>query len=155
VTLVEDKPQVRAEVRQISFRTLAVVLFGVSALLSLLSMAVPALIDSPLTRGGGGEVQLYLAVYEEGNLPTWWSTGLLVATALAHVIVGFLASIRGAREAWAWLVSAGMLGVLSLDDHTALHERMERIGRQLVTFEKFPAYWLIPGVLVGALVAAA
>jgi hypothetical protein len=148
MTQVAEAPT--AAERAVDFRRLAWVLLAVSALLSLLSMGVPALIDHPLTTERG-EIRMYLAVFEEGNLPTWWSTGLLVMTALAHAVVGFVA--RGV--AWAWFVSAGMLALLSLDDHTALHERMERIGRQVVTFETFPAYWLIPGVLVGAVVAAA
>ena len=139
---------------QVGWRVVAWVLLGVSVVLSLLSMAVPALVDHPLTTGNG-EIQRFLAVYEEGNLPTWWSTGLLVVTAVAHAITGFLARVGGERVAWAWLVSAGMLGLLSLDDHAALHERLERVGRQVATFETFPAYWLIPGVLVGAVVAAA
>lgn len=148
MTQVADAPTVAGQ--PVDFRRVAWVLLGVSVVLSLLSMGVPALIDHPLTTERG-EIRMYLAVFEEGNLPTWWSTGLLVTTALAHAVVGFVA--RGVS--WAWYVSAGMLGLLSLDDHTALHERMERIGRQIVTFEKFPAYWLIPGVLVGAVVAAA
>lgn len=139
---------------RVELRAVAWVLVIVSVALSVASMAVPALIDHPLTTERG-EIRLYLAVFEEGNLPTWWSTGLLVVAAVAHAITGFLARVHGELVAWAWFVSAGVLGLLSLDDHTALHERLERIGRQIVTFETFPAYWLIPGVLVGAAVAFA
>jgi len=46
-------------------------------------------------------------------------------------------------------------GALSLDDHTSLHERLERIGQDWVTFERFPGYWLVPGLIAGALVAGA
>lgn len=135
-------------------RRLGLAALGFSVALNVASMAVPALIDHPLTTQRG-EVRLYLDVFEEGNLPTWWSSALLVTAALAHAVTGTLARVGGARAAWPWFVSAGVLGALSLDDHTALHERLERIGRQVVTFERFPAYWLLPGVLVAAVVAAA
>lgn len=125
-----------------------------SVVLNVLSMGVPALIEHPLTRDRG-EIRLYLDVIEEGNLPTWWSSALLVTAALAHAVAGVLARSHRAALAWPWFVSASTLAVLALDDHTALHERLERVGRQIVTFEKFPAYWLLPGVFVGALVAVA
>lgn len=140
--------------RQIRFRRVGWTLLAVSAALSVLSMAVPALIDHPLTTERG-EIRRYVDVFEEGNLPTWWSTGLLVMTALAHCVVAVLARIRRAPSAWAWFVSAALLGALSLDDHTMLHERLDRVGQQLVTFDGFPFYWLIPGVIAGALVATA
>lgn len=127
---------------------------GVSVALSVISMAVPALVHHPVARGRG-ELRLYLDVLEEGNLPTWWSTALLVGAALLHALVGVLARSAGVRGAWAWFVSAGMLGVLSLDEHTSLHERLDRIGRKLTTFDSFPFYWLLPGLIAGAVAAAA
>lgn len=127
-------------------------LFGVSVGLSVLSMAIPALVNHPLTTERG-EVRVYFDVFSEGNLPTWWSVALLVVTAVAHAGVGVLA--RGTPGAWAWFVSAAVLGALSLDDHTSLHERLERVGQQWVTFERFPGYWLVPGLIVGVLAAVA
>ncbi|WP_344071352.1 hypothetical protein [Prauserella alba] len=117
-------------------------------------MAVPALIEHPLTNDRG-EIQLYLDVFVEGNLPTWWSVGLLGSTAVLFGIVALLARARGARaESWGWWCGSVLIGLLSLDDHTQLHERLDRIGRQLVTFDSgFPFYWLLPGLLAGAVVA--
>jgi hypothetical protein len=129
-------------------------LLGVSVTLSVLSMAIPALIDHPLTTERG-EVRVYFDVFSEGNLPTWWSVGLLVLTAVAHAVTGALAVARRVRGAWAWFVSAAMLGALSLDDHTSLHERLERVGQDWVTFERFPGYWLVPGIIAGVFVATA
>lgn len=129
-------------------------ILGVSVALSVISMAVPALVHHPIARGRG-ELRLYLDVLEEGNLPTWWSTALLVGAALLYALVGAVGRTAGARGAWAWFVSAGMLGVLSLDEHTSLHERLDRIGRRLVTFDSFPFYWLLPGLAAGAIAAAA
>jgi hypothetical protein len=129
-------------------------LLGVSVVLNVLSMAVPALIDHPLTTERG-EIRVYFDVFSEGNLPTWWSVGLLVLTAVVHAVTGALAVARRVRGAWAWFVSAGMLGALSLDDHTSLHERLERVGQSWVTFERFPGYWLVPGIAAGIVVATA
>ncbi|UVS80730.1 hypothetical protein [Actinokineospora sp. UTMC 2448] len=125
---------------------------GVTVALSLLSMGVPALIDHPLTRDRG-EIQNYLDVFMEGNLPTWWSVALLTTGALVHAVVGALARASGVRGAWAWFVSAAVLGALALDDHTQLHERLDRIGNQITTFERFPHYWVLPGLVLGAVVA--
>ncbi|TCP57093.1 hypothetical protein EV191_1011045 [Tamaricihabitans halophyticus] len=140
--------------RAVSFRRAGWVLFTVSAALSVLSMAVPALIDHPLTTERG-EIRRYVDVFEEANLPTWWSTGLLVLATLTHLVVAVLARARRAPSAWAWFGSAVLLGALSLDDHTMLHERLDRIGERFVTFDGFPFYWLIPGVFAGALIAIA
>ncbi|WP_019809987.1 hypothetical protein [Saccharomonospora halophila] len=128
-------------------------LLGVTMLLNVVSMAVPALIDHPLTTNRG-EIQNYLDVFVEGNLPTWWSTGLLVVGAVLYGVVAFVARSAPGRDTWAWVCGAVLLGLMSLDDHTQLHERLDRIGREVATFDGFPFYWLIPGILAGGVVAA-
>jgi hypothetical protein len=125
-------------------------LLGVSVTLSFLSMAIPALIDHPLTTERG-EIRVYFDVFSEGNLPTWWSTALLALTAVSHAITGALAP----RFRLAWFTSAAVLAALSLDDHTSLHERLERVGQAWVTFDRFPGYWLVPGIFAGLAVAVA
>lgn len=144
----------RAEAKPVRVVRVGWWLLGVSVVLNVLSMAVPALIDHPLTTERG-EIRVYFDVFSEGNLPTWWSVGLLVLTAVTHAVTGALAMARRVRGAWAWFVSAGMLGALSLDDHTSLHERLERVGQSWVTFERFPGYWLVPGIVAGIAVAVA
>ncbi|HEY0636421.1 MAG TPA: hypothetical protein VGD67_02135 [Pseudonocardiaceae bacterium] len=140
--------------RRVRLGWLAWTLLGVSVVLSVLSMAVPAFVDHPLTTERG-EIRLYLDVIEEGNLPTWWSTGLLVLGALVHCCTAAAAWGPARREAWAWLGSAALLVLLSLDEHTQLHERLDRVGRELVTYESFPFYWLLPGLVIGAAVVLA
>jgi hypothetical protein len=125
-------------------------LLGVSVALSVLSMAIPALIDHPLTTERG-EIRVYFDVFSEGNLPSWWSTALLALTAVSHALTGALAP----HFRLAWFTSAAVLAALSLDDHTSLHERLERVGQAWVTFERFPGYWLVPGIFAGLAVAAA
>ncbi|MGH3756994.1 hypothetical protein [Actinophytocola sp.] len=143
-----------ARPRAVRLRTLAWWMLGVTVLLNVLSMAIPALIDHPLTTERG-EIRVYFDVFSEGNLPTWWSVALLVLAAVSHAAAGALAVASRFRGAWAWFVSAAVLGALSLDDHTSLHERLERIGRDWVSFERFPGYWLVPGIIVAAVVAVA
>jgi len=142
------------EPRIIRLRKLGWWVLGVTLALNVASMAVPALIDHPLTTERG-EIRVYLDVFSEGNLPTWWSVGLLVIAAVCHATAGALAVGRGVRGGWTWFVSAAVLGALSLDDHTSLHERLERIGQQWVHFERFPGYWLVPGIIAGVVVAGA
>jgi hypothetical protein len=151
IAAIDDRAVRATPVR---LRRLAWWLVGVSVAINVLSMAIPALIDHPLTTERG-EIRVYFDVFSEGNLPTWWSVGLLVLTAVAHAFVGALAVAHRIRGGWAWFVSAAMLGALSLDDHTSLHERLERIGQDWVTFERFPGYWLVPGLIAGAIVAGA
>lgn len=140
--------------RAVSLRKLGWWVLGVSVLLNVLSMAIPALIDHPLTTERG-EIRVYFDVFSEGNLPTWWSVALLVLAAVSHAVVGALAVAARTRGAWAWFVSAAVLGALSLDDHTSLHERLERIGKSWVSFERFPGYWLVPGIIAGLVIAVA
>ncbi|WP_026455504.1 hypothetical protein [Saccharomonospora iraqiensis] len=146
-TSTEGKPHA------VSLRAVGYALLGVTVLLNVVSMAVPALIDHPLTTNRG-EIQNYLDVFVEGNLPTWWSTGLLVVGAVLYGVVASVAWTFSRRDAWAWTCGAVLLGLMSLDDHTQLHERLDRIGRAVATFDGFPFYWLIPGILAGAVVAA-
>lgn len=155
---VEDirRPQAVPETgeRVVRLRRLAWWVLGVTVLVNVLSMAIPALIDHPLTTERG-EIRVYFDVFSEGNLPTWWSVALLVLAAVSHGLVGALAVAARMRGAWAWFVSAAVLGGLSLDDHTSLHERLERIGKDWVTFERFPGYWLVPGIIAGLVIAVA
>lgn len=130
-----------------------VVLLGVSLLLSATSLT--AVLLAPALGPAFRFWRLYFDVLVEDNLPTWWSAALLAGTALAHGLTGAAGRSARAPGASCWFVSAGVLAVLALDDHTQLHERSERIGRQLVTAGTYPFYWLIPGAVAGLGVAAA
>ncbi len=130
------------------------VLLGGSLLLNATSLTV--VLFAPVLEPAFREWRLYLDVLVEDNLPTWWSAALLITAALTHGLVGVAGRLARAPGASCWFVSAVVLTVLALDDHTQLHERSERIGRQLVTYEtSFPFYWLIPGAVAGLAVAGA
>lgn len=126
---------------------------AVSVSLSLLSIALPAFVNHPLFLDRGA-VRLYTDVNEEANLPTWWSSALLVTGALAHLVVALVARTSGAAGAWRWLVSAAVVGGLSLDDHTQLHERLNGVGAALVDLGTWPFMWMVPAAGLAAGIVA-
>lgn len=139
-------------VRLTAWRGLAVLL-AVSIGLAAVSLAVvlaPQLFGT-LHR----EWRNFFDMLKEGNLAAWWSSALLLTAALTHALVAVAGRLARAREAPLWLVSGAILAGLSLDDRTQLHERSGRIGELLVTYDTYPFYWLLPGLVVGLAVAAA
>ncbi|MGH4014151.1 MAG: hypothetical protein ACRDSL_09530 [Pseudonocardiaceae bacterium] len=120
----------------------------VSLALCLVSVAV-VLVEHPL-----GELRRYLDVAEEANLPTWWSTVLLLVAALAHGVAGLAATQARVPAGGAWFVGAAVLAVLSLAEHTGLHHRLDGIGRQLAGDTALTADWLPLGAVAGLGVVA-
>lgn len=106
-------------------------LVGVSAGLSLLSLVF--VLGAPILEPELREWRLYVDVLVEANLPTWWSSLLLLVAAVAHLLTACAACAASHPSAVAvagWLVTATVLAALSLDDHT---ERSEALGRLMVT----------------------
>ncbi|GAA4407182.1 hypothetical protein GCM10023168_22940 [Fodinibacter luteus] len=96
------------------------------------------------------ELQRYLHMGREGNLPTWWTAGLLLGIALFAALSAWGEPKGVARS---WTAVAVTAALLSLDEATRLHERMDRITAGLGI--SVPTYaWVLPGVVVLALVAA-
>lgn len=89
-----------------------------------------------------------LSLSYEGNLPTWFSSSLLLVCALA---AGRIAS---ARPPWHrhWWGTTAMLGWMSLDEAAELHEHLGGLfgTRGLLFFD-----WVIPAAGVVAAVAVA
>lgn len=134
-------------------RRVAAVLLGVTAAISAASLV--AVLSAPALGPGFRELRLLLDVLVEDNLPTWWSTTVLLLAALAHLTVAAVARAAGAPTAPSWIVMALLLFALSVDDHTALHERTEVVARRFVDPGTYPFAWLVPGLAVGAVVAGA
>lgn len=113
-----------------------------------------------LLRGLGTEPYARLfAVTVEQNVPTWFSAGLLLVTAVVAVAVAALVphGRRGLRGAWC--VFALVLAALSLDDTVSLHERLGTIGDKLLDGKSAGGLlhftWVVPGVLAAAVVVLA
>lgn len=129
---------------------------AVAIVLVLLDAAVTRVPWAPQWRDADSMVRIYFDVAREQNLPTWVNVCLL---ALAGAIAGVVAALAGAardRSAIPWAVFALTCLALSLDDMTALHERLDAVGRGLgggsgLTY----AAWVIPGLVVAVLVVLA
>lgn len=96
-------------------------------------------------------------VNTEGNVPTWFASGILL---LAAVLAAVVASLRRARDrpALRWIVLAAVLATMSLDEAASLHERvLDGVGRSIVGDGAdgwLRHAWLVPGIVVAAVLAA-
>lgn len=89
-----------------------------------------------------------LSLSFENNLPTWFSSGLLLLCAIA---AGVIASARvGYRRHW-WVI-AGIAGWMSLDEAAELHEHL---GGHFATTGIFYFDWVIPAAAVVGVLGAA
>ncbi len=102
------------------------------------------------------QVRLFFDLASEANLWTWFNVVVLAAGGLMHLVAGLMARADGGGPIWPWLVSGMLLTGLSIDDLTALHERLQPLGVHLgggsgLTY----AAWLVPGLLFAAIVIGA
>jgi len=125
------------------WRRLLLVLLAISSAIVALSLLLPALVHHELTRDVGA-ARVFTFVGAEANLPTWWSASLLFGAALLHVQAGALARRSGIKGASAWWILAVLFAALSLDELTALHERLDEWGLAL-TDSGFAFPWLVLG----------
>ena len=142
----------------VRWRRVLLVLLAISSALAALSLLLPVLVKHELTRDRG-DIRVFTYVGNEANLPTWWTVGLLVGATLLHLQAGFLARRSETPGAGAWWVIAALLALLSFDELTALHERLDVWGVAL-TDSGFAFPWLVLGApiaigMVAVAVAAA
>jgi hypothetical protein len=98
-------------------------------------------------------VEKMLDVNKEGNVPTWFSSGMLLGCAL--LVAGIAALVRQAGGPFVmhWIGLALVLAFLSLDEATVLHERLTTpvagvLGENARGPLRFA--WIIPaGIVVG------
>lgn len=115
------------------------------ALVALLGLAAELLHhrDPP---GVSEEVVELVSLSYEGNLPTWLSSSLLLACAVALVAI---ARAPAARQAYRrhWTLLGVVFGYLSIDESVELHERLN-----LVVDLDGPLYfgWIVPAAAVVA-----
>ncbi|MCZ2815382.1 hypothetical protein [Modestobacter sp. VKM Ac-2984] len=143
-------------------RRLLVVLTVVSVLLGavslVLNLAVLHTADTPAQLASGlrsGTLDL-LSVNREGNLPTWFSSALLLAAAASAAATGVWAHRTRDRWRWHWSILAVAFCYLSVDELLRLHEKANHQVAGVVepsgvfTF----GWWLLAAPLVVVFAAA-
>jgi hypothetical protein len=94
-------------------------------------------------------------VNSETTVPAWFSSALLLAAAVSAGLVGVMVRRAGARDGGRWLALSGILALLSLDEASALHERLGGPADALLGDAAGHFAWVVPGaglaVVVGVL----
>jgi hypothetical protein len=90
-------------------------------------------------------------VSSERNVPTWFSSSLLLSCGLLAAGVGLLARRAGTAGLMPWLLFALLLTGLSLDEAAALHERLrgptaDLLGKRARGALRFA--WVVPGAAI-------
>lgn len=141
---------------RLAVEPLVLVLAAVSAGVTALSLAVPNVAPGvEVLSARESQVRQFFDVAGEGNLPSWWSTLLLALAAAAHLAAAVMARRARDRAAPAWWVSAAVLLALSLDESTALHERLDEVGRALPGGADLTFAWVLPGAVLAAVMLLA
>ena len=89
----------------------------------------------------------------EQNVPTWFSSSLLLLCGLLAAVVAVLRRVAGQRDAWQWLALAAGFALLSMDETVAIHEHLQgpakrALGHSASGLLHFA--WVIPGALIAA-----
>jgi hypothetical protein len=95
----------------------------------------------------GAWLHTALSLSYEGNLPTWYSAGLLWTAALG---LGLCAGHDDGRERMRWWMLAALFMLMSLDEAMELHEELG--GAELHGVLYFS--WVVPGALLTAAIGA-
>ncbi|MFB3902554.1 MAG: hypothetical protein ACE15E_03815 [Acidobacteriota bacterium] len=89
----------------------------------------------------------------EGNLPTWFSSALLLLTALLLIACAQTERRRGSGYVRYWTILAGIFVFLSADETAQFHDKsIKPLRRALGADGIFYFTWVIPGILFVAAV---
>jgi hypothetical protein len=98
-------------------------------------------------RYGAGVTQYQLTLVNvtwEGNLPTWFSTMLLAASAALLFVIARVKMARRDRYRWHWAVLGAGFAAMSLDEAASIHEGLNALIRQTGAFDDRLAYpWVV------------
>jgi hypothetical protein len=135
---------------------LAALVLATALLLVGLSLGARAWVHQ--AQAGGAHLAALMAwklfdLSTEQNVPTWFSSSLLLICALLAATLALLRKVAGHRYAWHWLGLAVALALLSLDETVALHEHLQgpatrALGDSAGGLLHFA--WVVPGTLVAA-----
>lgn len=129
-------------------------------LISLVCVSIGLVILSGLTTaflqyfgfGITSPVRIFFNVSHERNLPAWWNASLLVSGALLSAGIGVVRNRAkvDSRFGWiGWWAIAAVLGLMSLDEFTGIHERFDGLWRMLFGANPLNTFqWLALGIPV-------
>jgi hypothetical protein len=137
----------------------ALVLVLVAGLLIALSLATrygayrAEVADPGSARVAGWKAIMRLFdVNSEHNVPSWFSSMLLMGCALVAALLAALGRRAGRRDAGSWAGLAALLSLLSLDEAVALHERLGGPAAAVLgdsTRGALHFAWVVPGLALG------
>ncbi|MDX1646455.1 MAG: hypothetical protein R3304_04875 [Longimicrobiales bacterium] len=129
---------------RISPKQIERVLFGVAAVLIGAHVAVQTVRFLTGDDSIGGLVY-FLSLGAEGNLPSYYSSLILLAAAVVSAGAGLLAAVEGLVTRPYWYGLGGIFVFLALDEILAIHERLIGPVRSLFGTSGFLYYaWVIP-----------
>jgi hypothetical protein len=90
-------------------------------------------------------LRAFLNANGEANFPAWWNATLLLLVAFCALAARVQQPDQAQRRAWLLVAVAGLL--MSMDEITSLHERLNGlVGSTGIKTRTFP--WLLPGVFI-------
>jgi hypothetical protein len=108
-----------------------------------------------LTAGWRSPLVTLLSLSEEANVPTWYSSMLLFACAVALASIAGLVRASGAPMFKQWAVLSGVFGYMSLDETAQIHERLNSLHLLSNLRGVFYFGWIIPASIVVLVVGVA
>jgi hypothetical protein len=94
-------------------------------------------------------------VNSEHNVPSWFSSVLLMGCALVAALLAALGRRAGRRDAGSWAGLAALLSLLSLDEAVSLHERLGGPAAAVLgdsTRGALHFAWVVPGLALALVV---
>lgn len=126
----------------------AIILGGVALVLSVISFVLHSIehwVGSDYARWLYHAVRLFSVDYE-GNIPTWYSSILLLACASLMALIAAIPHKMEVITARLWTGLAIIFVLLSLDEAAAIHDRMSVPIREWLDVTGYLSFaWVIPG----------
>jgi hypothetical protein len=94
----------------------------------------------------------------EANVPTWFSSAMMLGAAALMIWIGLRARREGARLGRRWIVLGAIFVLMSMDEVASFHEMLihpvrERLGLEHICIFHFA--WVVPAMAVLAVLAVA
>jgi hypothetical protein len=119
----------------------ALVLLGICHLTSIILRFMPQYID---IQGVTAFIQ-WFDLDTEGNIPTWYSSTLLLLCSGLMFLIANLQDVTSQQRYWLGLAIVFL--ILSLDEAAAIHEHLNGPVRSLLNSEDYLYFaWVIPGI---------